>query len=160
MNIKSLGLLLVMVVGLQACTESTPPQLFSKLKFEEARQASLDQDKFLLVDGTAVWCGPCKMMDTTTWVDPQIISWIDERVIAIQLDVDEDPDDAQMLEINAMPTIIVFKDGEELNRFIGYRDADELLAWLDGLLETPSGNDGLDETTGEGVDEEVGVAGE
>ena len=135
MKIKTLCLLILVMVGIQACAEPAPPVCFSTLKFNDAKQASLDQDKYLLVDATATWCGPCKRMETTTWVDARVVSWLEKRAIAIQVDVDADVEDSKMLLIEAMPTVILFKNGEELDRSVGYMDANKLLTWLNGVLE-------------------------
>ncbi|MCZ6834515.1 MAG: thioredoxin family protein [Planctomycetota bacterium] len=148
---------MVTICAVISTTWGTPPDLFSDLKFKDAKQASRDQEKYLIVDATAVWCVPCQKMDKTTWVDPRVVSWIDERAIAIQLDVDEEKVGAQMLKIAAMPTIIVFKAGQEFDRVVGYKDADELLTWLDGILEGRRNIDRLREVAGDRMDEEGNV---
>lgn len=121
-------LLPVVVLGIFFAREK--PQVFSALSFVEAKAKAVEQDKILLVDATADWCQPCKAMERTTWVDPEVIAWINLNAIAIQVDVDRQREDAKELEIQAMPTIIVFKDGIEFDRVVGYKNASELLAWL------------------------------
>jgi hypothetical protein len=53
--------------------------------------------------------------------------------IAIQLDVDGDKEVARQLSIRAMPTLIAFRDGAEVDRVVGAKKSKDLLAWLDGL---------------------------
>ncbi len=121
-------LLPVVVLGLFVSREK--PHVFSELSVAEAKAKAVEQEKFLLIDVTADWCQPCKAMERTTWVDPDVISWIKLNAIAIQVDVDKQQEEAKELNIQAMPTIIVFKGGRELDRVVGYQDATDLLAWL------------------------------
>lgn len=144
---------LVMAVGARFTT-ATPPEVFADLAFKDAKQASIEQDKYLIVDATAVWCGPCKMMDESTWIDPTVASWIDEHAIAIQLDVDEEAVGARMLKIQAMPTIILFKEGKEFDRVVGYRDAEQLLEWLESARDGRRDIDRLREAAGDRMNED------
>ena len=125
-NLVLLVIFLLPVVVLGIFFANAKPQVFSELSLAKA----VEQGKILLVDATADWCQPCQVMERTTWVDPEVISWIKLNAIAIQVDVDRQKVEAQELRIEAMPTIILFKDGIELARTEGYRDAAGLLAWL------------------------------
>lgn len=109
------------------------PPVFADLGYNEAIERSIEQDRLLLVDGTAVWCGPCQRMDETTWIDPDVVSWIEENAIAIQVDVDEQPDVARGLRIRAMPTMVAFSGGEEVDRIAGYRNGADTLEWLENV---------------------------
>jgi thiol:disulfide interchange protein len=113
-----------------AAGSNTHGALFQSISFDEARAASERDQKYLLVDATASWCPPCKMMEKDTWPDPRIAEWVSQRGSAIQVDVDADRPAAKALNIEAMPTMILFKDGKEVARTMGYKDADGMLAWL------------------------------
>lgn len=106
------------------------PPLFEKLTLAQARAKAAAEKKGLLVDATATWCGPCKQLDRTTWVDPQVVAWCRERYVAIQLDVDASREEAMGLGIRAMPTIILFGGERELDRMEGYKDPAQMLAWF------------------------------
>jgi len=70
----------------------------------------------VLVDFWAEWCGPCKM------IAPILEEIADEQgeVIKIaKLNVDEAPEIARRFEVMSIPTMILFKDGEEAKRIIG-----------------------------------------
>ncbi len=137
-------MLLVMLVA-----ASTPPDVFSDQSFAQAKAASVKQGKLLIVDATAVWCQPCKLMDKTTWIDSKVVSWIDQQALAIQVDVDKESKVAKALRIEAMPTVIVFKDGEEYDRVVGYRDAKQLLQWLTDLGQGRRAIDSIREAAGD-----------
>ena len=121
-------LLPIVVLGLFATREK--PQMFSDLSFAEAIAKAVEQDRILLVDVTAKWCPPCAKMERTTWVDPEVITWIKLNAIAIQVDVDAQQEIANELGVQALPTIIVFKGGKEAMRVVGYQDSEQLLDWL------------------------------
>lgn len=129
-NLILLIIFLLPVVVLGLLIAKAKPQVFSELSLAEAKTRAVEQKKILLVDATADWCQPCKLMERTTWVDPEVISWIKLNAIAIQVDVDRQPAEAEELHIQAMPTIILFNGDIELDRTMGYKDAPGLLDWL------------------------------
>lgn len=55
-------------------------------------------------------------MDRTSWIDPAVMDWVQHHAIAIQIDVDAEPAVAKQLEIRAMPTVIAFKEGVEVDQ--------------------------------------------
>jgi thioredoxin 1 len=114
---------------------SETPPVFSNVSFEDALKASKESGKVLIVKATAVWCPPCKQMDKTTWRDDKVVEWVKASGQAIALDVDKHAKTAQSLKISAMPTIIYFKGGAEVDRVVGYRGPAEMLTWL----ENPTG---------------------
>lgn len=109
------------------------PPVFSKNPFAEARDATKGKPGILIVKFTAEWCGPCKVMDRTTWRDDKVVQWVKDHGVAIQVDVDKEPKIAQAYSVEAMPTMIAFKNGEEFDRIVGGRKAPELLAWLEDV---------------------------
>ena len=86
----------------------------------------LDKDNFdqvvangvVLVDFWATWCGPCKMLAPT--VDA-IATEYKDRVIVGKVDVDESEDIARRFGIMSIPTLFLFKDGEVVEKLVGYR---------------------------------------
>jgi len=78
----------------------------------------------VLVDFWAEWCGPCKM------VAPILEEIADEKGDAIKiakLNVDDAPEIARRYEVMSIPTMILFKDGEEATRIIGAKPKQALL---------------------------------
>lgn len=107
---------------------------FSELEHDEALATASADGRLAIIDFTATWCSPCKQMDATTWADPAVQKWIGEHAVAIQVDVDAEGAVARSYSVQAMPTIVVVRGEAEVDRLVGYRDSDDLLAWLDGIL--------------------------
>ena len=86
-------------------------------------------EKPVLVDFFAEWCGPCKMMGPI--VDELAEEFKDTWVVG-KVNVDEAPQTAGKYGVQSIPTIIVFKKGEENGRLIGFKSKEEIMAMLQG----------------------------
>lgn len=109
------------------------PELFSDASFEQAKEQAKQEHKILLIDFMATWCPPCRMMESTTWEDNAVKAWIKDNAVAIQIDVDKDRKTSSKLDIDAMPTMVLFtpESGDtEFGRQVGYLEPSELLQWL------------------------------
>ena len=86
----------------------------------------LESDTPVLVDFTAAWCPPCRVMK------PVLAELAAERedVRIVQLDVDADQRTAAEYGVLSMPTFILFKDGREVQRLVGARPKRRLEAEL------------------------------
>ena len=82
----------------------------------------------VLIDFYADWCGPCRM------VGPIIEEIAEERddVIVGKINVDNDPELAERFNVFSIPTIVVLKDGEDVNRIMGARPKAQILSLLEG----------------------------
>jgi len=90
----------------------------------------LESDRPVLVDFTAAWCGPCRLMD------PVLETFARERddVRVVQVDVDADPETAARYGVLSMPTFVLFRDGAEALRLVGARPLRRLESELDAAL--------------------------
>ena len=121
---KKTALILSLFGILTASSSSMAGDLFIDGDFAAAMAEAKSASKLVMIDFKAEWCGPCKMLDRTTWKDEKVISSIKKKAVAVKIDVDEHGDIASKYGIRSLPTIIfVDAEGKELSRFIGYRDA-------------------------------------
>lgn len=116
---------------------------FSDLAYEAALAQAKAQSKLLLLDFTASWCAPCKRMEAEVWPRAEVRAWLGEHAIAIQVDVDEEPDLAQRFGIGSLPTIVALRGGEDFDRVVGYRGPAELLTWVKGVKDGKRASDAL-----------------
>lgn len=102
--------------------------LFVDGGFAAAQEKAKASSKLVMIDFAAEWCGPCKMLDRTTWKDEGVVSALNEKAVAVKIDVDEHRELAAHFGIRSIPTIIfIDTDGNEVTRIIGYRDAEGFL---------------------------------
>ncbi len=85
----------------------------------------LINDELVLVDFFATWCGPCRMLSP---IIEEVAN--EENVKVIKVDVDKHEDIAKRFGIMSIPTVIVFKNGEEVNKNIGLVSKEEILSWI------------------------------
>ena len=88
-------------------------------------QEVLKNDKAVLVDFWATWCGPCKRQA------PALESLAEEGYAVGKIDVDENPELASAYGVMSIPTLILFKDGKEQKRLVGLQTKDTLKNLLD-----------------------------
>ena len=91
----------------------------------------LKADKPALVDFWAVWCGPCR---TVGPIVEEIAEEYDGQAVVAKLDVDANRDTAVKYGIQAIPTLLLIKDGEVVEKIVGAVDKKSILSKLEPLL--------------------------
>lgn len=85
----------------------------------------------VLVDFFATWCGPCKMMAPAI---EKLAEEYEGKAAVGKLDVEESMDIAGRYGVMNIPTLIVFKNGEIVSKFVGLQNKNELKKALDAAL--------------------------
>lgn len=84
----------------------------------------LDASQPVLVDFSAVWCQPCKMLDPLV---KQLAEEWQGRVKVVKLDADANPSILMQYNVLGIPTLLLFKDGKLVERLTGYQSKDKLV---------------------------------
>lgn len=95
-------------------------------------QELLDSSRIpVLVDFYATWCGPCQIMSP---VLEQIGTQLRDRLQVVKIDTDKYPALASHYQIQALPTLVLFKNGQPVERIEGVMQAPQLIQYLQTLL--------------------------
>ncbi|KAF3791614.1 Thioredoxin Y [Nymphaea thermarum] len=90
-------------------------------------------DKPVLVDFYATWCGPCQYMVS---VLNEVGHAMKDTINVVKVDTEKYPSIANHYSIEALPTLIIFRDGKPSARFEGALPADQLMQWINNALDT------------------------
>ena len=88
-------------------------------------------DKPVLVDFYATWCGPCQMMSP---ILEQVGAQLRDRLQVVKIDTDKYPRLATHYQIEALPTLVLFKNGQPAERIEGVMQAPQLIHHLQSLI--------------------------
>lgn len=91
----------------------------------------INSDQPVLVDFSAEWCGPCKMMAP---ILKEVISQVNGKARIIKVDIDKNPAAAARYGVQSVPTLIVFKKGEIKWRQSGVVPGNQLVGILEKLV--------------------------
>lgn len=91
-------------------------------EFEEVKEQSV-----ALVDFSATWCGPCKMLAP---VLEEISDELDGKVAFYNIDVDENPELAARYRVSSIPALVLLKKGEKAGMRVGFAPKSDILSFI------------------------------
>ncbi len=94
-------------------------KIISNNNFDEVKESKGK----VLVDFYADWCGPCKML-------MPVMEEISKDYDVYKVNVDQNSDLAQQFGVMSIPTVMIFEDGQEANKFVGIKTKNEILELL------------------------------
>ena len=94
---------------------------------QENFDKTINDTETALVDFWAPWCGPCKMLGP---VFEEAEKEVNGKAVLAKVNVDEQQDLAVRFGVTSIPTLILFKNGKEVKRSLGFIDKDKILALL------------------------------
>ncbi|MBD1907241.1 thioredoxin [Trichocoleus sp. FACHB-90] len=99
----------------------------TKKQFSSFQELLSSSQKLILVDFYATWCGPCQMMAS---ILDQVNTRMSDRVQVVKVDTDNYPDLATNYQVHALPTLVLFKNGQQVDRIEGVLPAEQLIQRL------------------------------
>jgi thioredoxin 1 len=85
-----------------------------------------------LVDFNAPWCAPCRMQSP---IIQQLSEQFEGKALIAEMNIDENRETAVKMGIQSIPTLAVFKNGKEIQRFVGLQSQDTLSKAIEEMLE-------------------------
>lgn len=102
-----------------------------KKQFSSFDELLSSSDLPVLVDFYAVWCGPCQMMSP---ILQEVNDQLKGRLAVVKIDTDKYPDLASRYHIYALPTLVLFKEGEPVDRIEGLLHTEQIVERLQPFL--------------------------
>ena len=96
-------------------------------KINEAEFSEVKNSKFAVVDFNATWCGPCKMLGP---VLEEVSEELGSKATFFAVDVDDNQSLAIKNKIQSIPAIVIYKDGEPVDRQIGFLPKAQLIDFI------------------------------
>ena len=99
-----------------------------ELNSNEFQNEVLNSNEAVLVDFSATWCGPCKMLAP---VVEELSTEMEGKAKVFKVDVDKSGDIAQKYNIMGVPTVVIFKNGTAVDKMVGFQPKEVLKAKLE-----------------------------
>ncbi|MBX3396410.1 MAG: thioredoxin family protein [Phycisphaerae bacterium] len=133
MKRERLYLMASLVLLMATATRAEEP--FADLTFDEALAKAGKENKVVMIDFFTTWCGPCKMLDRSTWPNPDVRKLLSEKAIPIKVDAEKNRPLSQKYAISSYPQLVFIRpDGTEIDRIVGFVGPDVFIQSASGPL--------------------------
>ncbi len=95
------------------------------------KETVLNSDKLVLVDFWAVWCGPCRMLGP---IIEEVATDFEGKAVVGKVDVDNNQQVSTEYGIRSIPTVLIFKNGEVVDKIVGVAPKEQIAAKLNAHL--------------------------
>lgn len=149
MNKQKIILILTLFIALSGIAQ----EKINWMSFEEAVAATQKNPKKIFIDVYTDWCGWCKKLDVTTFIEPELVKYMNEKYYAVKLDAETkdtiyfagtayiNPNPSVKRSTHQLaysilngqmsyPTVVIWYEGNNIHPIPGYRTAEELLIYL------------------------------
>jgi thiol:disulfide interchange protein len=110
---------------------------FKSMSLEKAKQIAKETDKLIFIDAYTSWCGPCKRMAATSFMEEEVGEIFNERFVNIKIEMEKDvdgPEVARLYKVRAYPTLLVINsEGKLIKQNVGFMTADQLIAFANSI---------------------------
>ena len=113
---------IVALAALPQIYPTTPkPKIHWRSNLDTAHNEAVKSNKPMLIVFSADWCTFCKKMDDTAFVDPTLVTYVNNNFVPVQLDLDQNQRTAAILDVDRIPaTVALTPNADLLGRVIGY----------------------------------------
>lgn len=105
---------------------------YKELTDASFKEEVLDSDKVVLVDFWAPWCMPCQVLGP---IIEEIAEEMEEKVVVGKMNIDENPQTPGDYQVMGIPTVILFKDGKEVEKFVGVQPKENYVEAVEKATE-------------------------
>jgi YHS domain-containing protein len=149
MNVVS-GIIAVGLAGTARAAETSAVQW--RHDFNAAASEAQLQKKPLFILASTEWCGPCKLMQRTTFMDPAVVDILNKKCIPLHVDGDKNKERMNQWRVAAYPTVMIVATSgslreQVLERFEGKTDAPDMLKTLQRAVKKQSSSMPIEATT-------------
>lgn len=133
-SIKMIRIITILSISILSFTVKSQVQF--KESFKEAQTLAAQSKKTLFVEFTAVWCGPCKLMEKKVFSKPEVGNFINSKFIPVKVDIGtpEGKEFAKAYFVDGVPTMIIMdSNGKVIKRLEGYHSDSQLITQLKNL---------------------------
>jgi thiol:disulfide interchange protein len=141
MKRKLIGFIIIVIICLTGLLWNTfaSSKVVEWYSFNEGIARGKSEGKIIYINFYAVWCGPCKYMEKTTFSNPAVILYLNKHFISIKVDIDKETEIASMFRVKGVPdNWFIFKNGDKIefrDRQTGYIKPDPFMKKLKSLRE-------------------------